>query len=50
MKQKYTNALSKKLAQLASENQRKELRWHIQATNRVKSENESIYYSVKYGE
>ena len=38
--------LGKKLAQLASESQRKELRRNIQATNRVKSENEAIYYSV----
>ena len=43
---KKSNALGKKLAQLASENQRSELRRHIQATNRVKSENEQIYYSV----
>ena len=43
---KKSNALGNKLAQLASENQRKDLRRHIQATNRVKSENESIYYSV----
>lgn len=43
---KKSNTLGKKLAQLASENQRKELRRHIQATNRVKSANESIYYSV----
>lgn len=43
---KKSNALGKKLAQLASESQRGELRRHIQATNRVKSENESIYYSV----
>ena len=43
---KKSNILGKKLAQLASENQRSELRRHIQATNRVKSENESIYYSV----
>ena len=43
---KKSNALGKKLAQLTSENQRKALRRHIQATNRVKSENESIYYSV----
>lgn len=43
---KKSNTLGKKLAQLASENQRSELRRHIQATNRVKSENESIYYSV----
>lgn len=43
---KKSNVLGKKLAQLASESQRKELRRHIQATNRVKSENESIYYSV----
>ena len=43
---KKSNALGKKLAQLASESQRKELRRHIQATNRVKSENEAIYYSV----
>ena len=40
---KKSNALGKKLAGLASEHQRKELRRHIQATNRVKSENESIY-------
>lgn len=38
--------LGRKLSKLASENQRKELRRHIQATNRVKSENEQIYYSV----
>ena len=43
---KKSNSLGKKLAQLASENQRKDLRRHIQATNRIKSENESIYYSV----
>ena len=43
---KKSNVLGKKLAQLASENQRKDLRRHIQATNRIKSENESIYYSV----
>ncbi|MBE6045555.1 MAG: WYL domain-containing protein [Clostridiales bacterium] len=43
---KKSNVLGKKLAQLASENQRKELRRNIQATNRVKSENEAIYYSV----
>lgn len=43
---KKSNVLGKKLAQLASESQRKELRRHIQATNRVKSENEAIYYSV----
>ena len=43
---KKSNILGKKLAQLASENQRKELRRNIQATNRVKSENETIYYSV----
>ena len=43
---KKSNALGKKLAQFASERQRKELRRHIQATNRVKSENEAIFYSV----
>lgn len=43
---KKSDALGKKLAQLASESQRSELRRHIQATNRVKSENELIYYSV----
>lgn len=43
---KKSNALGKKLAGLASENQRKDLRRHIQATNRVKTENEQIYYSV----
>ena len=43
---KKSGALGKKLAQMASENQRKDLRRHIQATNRVKSENELIYYSV----
>ena len=43
---KKSNTLGKKLAQLASESQRKELRRHIQATNRIKTENESIYYSV----
>ena len=43
---KKSHALTKKLTQLSSEYQRKELRRNIQATNRVKSENESIYYSV----
>lgn len=43
---KKSQVLSKKLAQLASEGQRKDLRRNIQATNRAKSENESIYYSV----
>ena len=38
--------LSKKLSGLASEPQKKELRRQIQATNRVKSNNESIYYMV----
>lgn len=44
--EKKSRELAKKLAELASENQRKELRRHVQATNRVKSQNEAIYYSV----
>lgn len=43
---KKSNTLGRKLSQMASENQRKDLHRHIQATNRVKSENEAIYYSV----
>lgn len=38
--------LSRKLTRLASLNQREELDRHIYATNRVKSSNEAIYYSV----
>ena len=41
-----SNALGRKLTCLASEHQRKDLQRHIQATNRVKSQNEAIYYSV----
>lgn len=44
--QKKSKELSKKLASFASVNQREELDRHIYATNRVKSSNEAIYYSV----
>lgn len=44
--EKKSRTLSRKLTGLASENQRNELNRHIYATNRVKSSNESIYYSV----
>lgn len=44
--EKKSKELAKKLSGLASENQRKELRRHVHATNRVKSQNERIYYTV----
>ena len=44
--EKKSRELAKKLSCLCSENQRRELRRNIHATNRVKSENEDIYYSV----
>ena len=44
--EKKSKELAKKLAGLASENQRNELRRHVHATNRVKSQNERIYYTV----
>ena len=44
--EKKSKELAKKLACLASDNQKKELRRHVHATNRVKSQNEAIYYSV----
>ena len=44
--EKKSKELAKKLAGLASENQRRELRRHEYATNRVKSQNEKIYYTV----
>lgn len=44
--EKKSKELAKKLSELASENQRKELRRHVYATNRVKSQNERIYYTV----
>lgn len=44
--EKKSKELTKKLAGLTSENQRKELRRHLHATNRIKSENEKIYYTV----
>lgn len=44
--EKKSKELVKKISGLASENQRKELRRHIHATNRVKSQNERIYYTV----
>ena len=44
--QKKSRELGKKLAGLSSEHQRKELRRNINATNRIKPKNETIYYSV----
>ena len=44
--QKKSGELGKKLTSMASENQRKELHRHIYATNRVKTSNEEIYYTV----
>ena len=44
--QKKSRELGKKLAGLASVNQRDELNRHIYATNRVKTSNELIYYTV----
>ena len=43
---KKSKELGTKLCSLASESQKKELRRHVQATNRVKSSNETIYYMV----
>lgn len=44
--QKKSKELGKKLSGLASEHQRKELRRNINATNRIKPSNETIYYTV----
>lgn len=44
--QKKSKELGKKLSNLASEHQQKELRRNINATNRIKAKNETIYYSV----
>ena len=44
--QKKSKELGKKLSSLTSEHQRKELRRNINATNRIKPSNETIYYSV----
>ena len=44
--QKKSRELGRKLADLASINQRQELQRHIYATNRVKTNNEEIYYTV----
>lgn len=44
--EKKSKELAKKLSDLASENQRRDLRRHVHATNRVKSQNEKIYYTV----
>ena len=44
--QKKSKELGKKLSDLASEHQKKELRRNINATNRIKAKNETIYYSV----
>lgn len=44
--QKKSWQLGKKLSELASSNQKKELKRHIFATNRVKNSNEQIYYYV----
>lgn len=44
--QKKSRELGRKLSELASVNQKKELRRHVYATNRIKSKNEFIYYTV----
>lgn len=44
--QKKSRQLGRKLSELASVNQKKELRRHVYATNRVKSNNEFIYYTM----
>ena len=44
--QKKSEQLVKKLTELASVNQKSELKRHLYATNRVKASNESIYYTV----
>ena len=44
--QKKSKELVRKLGDLSSENQKKELRRNIQATNRIKPKNETIYYLV----
>lgn len=44
--QKKSRQLSKKLAAFASNSQQKELNRHLYATNRVKPQNENIYYTV----
>lgn len=43
---KKSKELGTKLCSLASENQQRELKRHIYVTNRVKSDNETIYYMV----
>ena len=44
--EKKSKELAKELSGLASESRRRELRRHVHATNRVKSQNEKIYYTV----
>ena len=44
--QKKSEQLVKKLTELASVNQKSELKRHLYATNRVKTSNESIFYTV----
>ncbi len=44
--QKKSRELGRKLADLSSEYQKKELRRNINATNRIKPKNEQIYYAV----
>lgn len=44
--QKKSRQLGRKLSELASINQKKELKRHVYAINRVKSSNEHIYYYV----
>ena len=44
--QKKSRELGKKLSGLASEHQKKELHRNINATNRIKPKNETIYYAV----
>lgn len=44
--QKKSRQLGRKLSELASVNQKKELRRHVYATNRIKTKNEFIYYTV----
>ena len=43
---KKSKALTQKILRLASENQRKDLKRNVFATNRAKTDNESIYYTV----
>lgn len=44
--EKKSRQLGQKLSELASVNQKKELRRHVYATNRIKTGNEHIYYIV----